>query len=300
MQLQELPAEVFHRIFSFLPIKTVISGVSLVCAHWRAFSLDEHLWKYQCFLCWGYLNRTHNQDLLETWHSYFKLNFSRTASSFLVVGAEEKGSSNNRLLDVQRKLKSNGLVNVDVINVRTKATSIEMLRNYNAVLFFSYHGFNQTHLGDTLADYVDMGGGVVLCAYTNCGQGNRLEGRWFEQQYGPISLGATSRTPNLRLGKVHFPTHPIMKGVLSFNGGDQSSHGDGPCHPNASTIAEWSNRRPLVVELRAHAGTVVALNFYPPSSDAVLGSWNSSTHGGLLLSNALHYVATTGKMLQYT
>jgi len=292
MLLQELPAEIFHRIFSFLPAKTVASDISLVCAHWRAFSSDEYLWKFHCFVRWGYLNETHKQIKRKAWLSYFKLNFSKKVASFLVLGAEGEGPFNERLLDVQRKLRSNGLVNVDVINVRTQVPSIDMLRNYHAIMFFSYHGFNQSQLGDTLADYVDLGGGVVVCAYTNCGKGNRLEGRWCKQQYGPILLGTTSRTQNLYMGHVRCPSHPIMKGVHSFKGGDQSSHGDGPCHANATTIAEWNNGRPLVVELSTHKGTVVALNLYPPSSDVATGSWDSSTHGGLLLANALHYVAT--------
>jgi len=212
--------------------------------------------------------------------------------SFLVLGAEGGGAFNERLLDVQKKLRSCGLINVDILNVRTQTPSLDLLCSYNAVLFFSYHGFDQAEVGDALADFVDLGGGVVLGSYTNCGKGNRLEGRWCKHQYDPLVLGTTSRSPNLRLGRLRCPKHPILKGVRTFNGGEQSSHGDGPAHPLATTIAEWSNGRPLVVELSTHRGTVVALNTYPPSSDVATGSWDASTHGGLLLANALHYVAT--------
>jgi len=227
-----------------------------------------------------------------SWLSYFKSNFDKMHLSFLVLGAEGGGASNERLLDVQKKLKSSGLANVDLLNVRTQALSLDLLRNYNAVMFFSYHGFDQAEVGDALADFVDLGGGVVLCPYTNCGKGNMLEGRWCKQQYDPLILGTTARSPNLRLGRMCYPKHPILKGVRSFNGGEQSSHGNGPAHPKATTIAEWSNGHPLVAELRAHRGAVVALNLYPPSSDVATGGWDSSTHGGLLLANALHYVAT--------
>lgn len=63
-----------------------------------------------------------------------------------------------------------------------------------------------------------MGGGVVFCAYGNCGRGNRLDGKWANSKLDPLTLGNTSRTPNLTLGKLLDPAHPILEGVESFNG----------------------------------------------------------------------------------
>jgi len=242
-----------------------------------------------------YLNETLKRvdDPQISWLSYYKSNLDKKHLSFLVLGAEGGGKPyNERLLDVQQKLKSSGLRNVDTLNVHTQSPSLDLLRCYNAVMIFSYHGFDQTHIGDVLADYVDLGGGVVACAYTNCGRGNRLSGRWASGQYHPLVLGSTTRTANLRMGAVHCPKHPIMKGVQSFNGGDQSSHGDGRAHSDAKTIAEWTNGHPLVVELGTHRGVVVGLNLYPPSRDLAPGGWDPATDGGLLLANALHYAAT--------
>jgi len=293
MHLLDLPAEIFVEIFSFLSAKDLTSNVSRVCAAWGSYSSDEYIWKHYCLVRWGYLAKTTRCEKLDiSWLSYFKSNFDKSRLSFLVLGAEGEGIHNERLVDVKKKVKCNGLVNVDALNVRTQAISLDLLRNYNAVMFFSYHGFAQSEIGDVLAEFVDLGGGVVICAYTNCGKGNRLEGRWEKGKYDPVALGVTSRSSGLRLGKLQCPSHPIMKGVQSLNGGEQSSHGDGPLHPSAKVIAQWSNGRPLVVELNAHKGTVVTLNMYPPSNDAATGGWDSSSHGGRLLANALVYVAT--------
>lgn len=294
MQLHDLPSEILFRIFSFLPALDLASSASRVCVDWRSFSTDEYLWKYHCVSSWGYLKRTQSQlDNPEvSWLNFFKFNSIRSNLSFLVLGAEGGGACDERLLDVQNKLKSGGLVNVDTFNVRTQTPSSELLRSYNAVMFFSYHGFDQVGLGNMLANFVDMGGGVVVCAYANCGRGNRLEGKWADKKYDPLSLGSTSRMSWLRMGKVHDPRHPILDGVSSFEGGEQSSHGDGLPHPNATTIAEWSNGRPLVVELRRRMGFIVGLNMYPPSNDAATGGWNAASHGGVLMANALHYVAS--------
>jgi len=162
--------------------------------------------------------------------------------------------------------------------------------------FFSYHGFNQHELGNLLAQYVEDGGGVVIGTYSNCGRGNRLEGRWCEGGYDPITLGSTSRTKALSIGKI-ISSHPILQGVQSFNGGVQSSHGDGKPHPDAIIVAEWTNGRPLIAELNKHAGTIVGLNFYPPSSDAAEGCWDAaSSDGKVVLSNALCYVTFCNRL----
>jgi len=296
MQLQDLPSEVFFRIFSFVPPKTLATKVSRVCVSWHSVSRDEYLWKYICLIRWGYLKRTQTRKGTPriTWFPYFKSLFDKRNLSFLILGAEGGSHYNERLLDVQQKIKSVGLVNVDVINVRTQLPTLDLLCNYNSVMFFSYHGFDQVTVGNVLADYADMGGGVVVCAYTNCGKGNKLEGRWGKGAYDPVLAGTTSRDVMLKLGKVHFPDHPILRGITSFSGGYQSSHGNGKLHPDARTIAEWTNGRPLVVEKEGEkgGGGLVALNMYPPSADGATGGWDAATQGAQLLANALLYVAT--------
>jgi hypothetical protein len=294
MQVQDLPPEIFHKVFSYLAAKDLVLHVSRVCVSWKAFSTDEILWKYNCLTRWKSLTVGESKLTLgstSSWLSVYKSKLNKKNLSFLVLGAEGGGSKNERLLDVQKKLKSAGIKNVDIMNVRADMPALEALTKYSAILFFSYHGFRQAEVGDLLADYVDYGGGVVICTYANCGRGNRLEGKWEKRSLDPLQ-GDTSREANLKMGKVLNPKHPILKGVNSFNGGQQSSHGYTASFkkPNAQTVAEWSNGHPLVVTLPdCH---VAALNFYPPSSDVASGGWDPKTQGGLLLANSLTYVAT--------
>jgi hypothetical protein len=61
-------------------------------------------------------------------------------------------------------------------------------------------------------------------------------------------------------------------------------------NPEAKLIAEWSNGVPLIVELPKGKGTVVGLNFFPPSCDT--GDprfWNSNSDGAISMANALAY-----------
>jgi hypothetical protein len=134
-------------------------------------------------------------------------------------------------------------------------------------------------------------GGVVVAMFAGCINLKRsfVGGRFSSGGYYPIKPAKQKDNKHLTLGKVHKPSHPIMKDVECFDGGESSFFCPGELDPVASVIAEWSNGFPLVAELQPK-GRVIALNFFPPSSDT--GDerfWVSSTDGARLLVNALTY-----------
>jgi len=294
--MRDLPSELIYTIFSFLGARDLIQ-CSRVCSLWHTLSNDDPLWKSLTLTHWKHLKRTgdHLRNPVLPWKAFFASNFDATNLSFLVIGAEGGGEKDERLEDVRSKILSCGIGSVDTFNARTKTPTSDLLFKYNAILFFSYHGFNQHELGNLLASYVDNGGGVVIGTYSNCGRGNRLEGRWGESGYDPIVLGTTCRVKSLAVANS-MQHHPVFRGVRTFNGGTQSSHGDGKIHPGATLIAEWANGRPLVAEHTRFAGRVVGLNFYPPSSDAAEGCWDSATDGRRILTNALLHATVAGKL----
>jgi len=297
--MKDLPVEVLFRILEFVEAKDLVKSISVVCLLFNELSRADYLWKPICLHHWKYLKRTQEQ-LLEPslpWNLFYKSNAQKSNMNFLVIGAEGGGEKDERLDDVKAKLQGQGLVNVDTINARTTSPTAELLSGYNAVLFFSYHGFNQALTGTLMAEYVNQGGGAVIATYTNCGRGNRLEGLWGDHAYDPITLGSTSRKSDLRMGRTLVKNHPILNGVTSFFGGTQSSHGDGVANPEATVIAEWSNGRPLIAELNKFRGTIVGLNFYPPSSDVAEGCWDTKSNGDVLLANALYYVSRNKQLV---
>jgi len=227
-----------------------------------------------------------------SWFQVYRWSLERKNMSVLVIGAEGGGEKDERINDVKVKLLLEGFGIVDMLNARISTPTYQLMTRYNAIVFFSYHGFQQEELGNLLAKYVDNGGGVVTGAYSNCGKGNRLEGRWAEGEYDPLKMGSTSRIKQLSMGKVLKPKHTVMNGVASFVGGDKSSHGDGIGHPDSEVIAEWANGRPLVSELKKFAGPVVGLNFYPPSADVGDGCWSVESDGAKLIGNSVYYCCT--------
>lgn len=194
------------------------------------------------------------------------------------------------------KLRAAGLPHVDGIFAQKRIPTLEELQKYCGVLVYSYNSsafLDGSLMGDLLADYVDNGGGVVVTVFTNCNnlRNGFLKGRFLEGNYHPI-LPARQHDTNgkrpLSLGRVHDPVHPIMAQVKNIDGGKSSFFCPGAVQPGAKLVSDWSNGVPLVVDLAKNKGTVVGLNFFPPSCDT--GDprfWNANSDGAILMANAL-------------
>lgn len=205
--------------------------------------------------------------------------------------------------DICNKLRAAGLPNVEGIFAQKRIPTLEELQKYCAVLVYSYNSsafLDGGLMGDLLADYVDNGGGVVVSVFTNCNnlRNGFLKGRFLDGNYHPI-LPARQHDTNgkrpLTLGRVHDPTHPIMSHVRTIDGGKSSFFCPGGIQPGGKLVADWSNGVPLVVDLPKNKGTVVGINFFPPSCDT--GDprfWNSNSDGAIVLANSLAYAGRSG------
>ena len=151
-------------------------------------------------------------------------------------------------------------------------------------------------MGNVLADYVDAGGGVVVATFGFSSQGYGLLGRLVTDGYLPFNTGGVTSGTELTL-VADQPSHPILNGVTSFNGGTSSFHNLVTTSSGASLVAHWTDGQPLVATKQLTAGRVVALNFYPPSSNARYDFWLANTKGGLLMANALLYAAPGGPVI---
>jgi uncharacterized repeat protein (TIGR01451 family) len=220
-----------------------------------------------------------------TWRGYDVFASVRVA----VLGAPPSPAYSQ---DVRNKILGTGeILEVDVVPVTigTPIPTLNQLSRYRAVLVFSDGGFNNNvALGNVLADYVDQGGGVVLATFGFHDVGGlAIQGRLKTGNYLPFSTASQSTASGLTLVGV-LPEHPLLHEVNSFNGGTFSYHNSPIAIANGATlVASWSNGQPLVGAKQAGVGRVVGLNFYPPSSDALISGWTASTDGGRLMANAL-------------
>jgi len=148
-------------------------------------------------------------------------------------------------------------------------------------------------LGDLLADFVDAGGTVVETTFTlYCPETSGLGGRWATGAYGAL-YGPSPDCPNQLDGDGPFgfvatdPTSPLLAGVATFSGGEDSYRNTVEVAPGATLVANWDDEgsTPFAAFTTAHAGCVVALNFFPPSSEASDDFWDATTDGWVLLAN---------------
>lgn len=215
------------------------------------------------------------------------------AQKVLLIAADEVAL----IEDVRAKLAGSGLLTqVDVVDVGAPGSTptLTTLLTYDAVLTWSDLGYAEgSALGDVLADYVDQGRGVVKAVFALDETAPfALSGRWRAGRYDPLSLGQQAVGASLVLKPLRLQ-HPILEGVLQFNSGGLGFHYAGlTVNPCAEVVASWSNDEPLVAVCSGpQGGNVVALNMFPPSSDAGMDGWPVATDGARLMANALRFAA---------
>jgi hypothetical protein len=195
--------------------------------------------------------------------------------------------------DVQNKIAGTGrFAQVDAFLVTSGnpvPTSTDF-RRYQSVLVYSDAGFNSnTNVGNALADYLDLGGGVALATFVfdSSSSAYAIQGRVKTSGYLPFATGGSASSPNMTLVK-DLPNHPLLDGVTSFSGG-ASSYLNTPISlaSGATLVAHWSNGQPLIAAKTPTVGRIAGLNFYPPSSDARSDFWTASTDGARLMADAL-------------
>ncbi len=216
-----------------------------------------------------------------------------SAGRVAVYGAPSTATWNN---DVQSKILGSGQipqVDAALVSSPNPLPALTNLQHYEAVLVYSDAGFNNnTNLGNVLADYVDLGGGVVMNTFAFASTGAlSIQGRLVTGSYLPFIFTSGSQTSGTDLTLVEDqPTHPIYTGVSSFDGGVNSFHDTGLTITRGATLlGHWTDSQPLVGVRDDGLGRTAGLNFYPPSSDARSDFWVSSTSGGRLMANALLY-----------
>ena len=219
------------------------------------------------------------------------------ATRVLILVAEDPSMQADFVNDVKGKLEATGrLEQVDVFDARTGTPTLAQLLAYDAVMTWPDDVYqDRVALGNVLADYVDLGHGVVqtMFSFDPDVPGLRLGGRWESGGYqvfanGPANLGNLSLVADL-------PQHPILDGVsnvaLSF-GFFETGMQVASC---AEVVAHWSSGDPLVAWCpgpQAQAGRVVALNMFPPSTDVYPFAWDATTQGALLMANVLVFAGT--------
>ncbi len=213
-----------------------------------------------------------------------------------VLGSTDNLGANNAIRE--QLLCTGEFTEVEFIDLRSMVPTLADLQQHHAVIVFSdVRPLDPTALGDRLAEYLELGGGVVLAtgSYSDdTGVAGRLavEGR-VPIERGPVvaaggnlSIAATPEHAWLPGVAGHFTTN----GVNVFDGGTGSYQVASDAVAGATVTARWSNDVPAIVLgeiVDPTVGRIAVTNLYPPPSNVDPTSWDVATDGGRLMANAL-------------
>ncbi|MBL0927937.1 MAG: hypothetical protein IBJ11_09855 [Phycisphaerales bacterium] len=181
---------------------------------------------------------------------------------------------------------------VDAIPANASTPTAAALRPYSGLLVWCDNPFaNAASLGNTLAAYVDLGGGVVVTSASNSGiSGVTLAGAWVPSyEVIPSAGGGPLTFVNGDVGTRFIPTHPILRGVARM------PLVSGPFITQTAVtgprLANFDNGKTLAAvsstKRRADLGM-------PPISTAGLSNgYDTRTDGATLVANALEWVIAT-------
>jgi hypothetical protein len=161
-------------------------------------------------------------------------------------------------------------------------------RGYRAILAFTDGSpADAVGLGDSLARFVQLGGGVVEAPFSDYSNVH-IQGNW-RSVYAPFTLKSYSGSPGT-MGTVHQPSHPIMSGVSDLYVSDWRT---GNTHSslrsaNCACLSEYTDANLCLAACFDSAGQRAAsLGMYP------LDYWIATATGEWcrLIVNALNWTA---------
>ena len=193
--------------------------------------------------------------------------------------------------DVRNNLLSTGeFTTVDLIDAEFSSPTAAQLAPYKAVLVWSdpiFYGpsFGDPFtLGNTLADYFDAGGRVVLTTFGNCNN-SQIQGRFVSDGYQVLGFGDPDfMFPVDSLGSINEPGSPLVAGVDNLSASFAMRCAGFPVN-GGTTVATWSSGLPLIVRGTIQGRNRVDVNLFPPSSNVFPELWVGD--GTAILANAL-------------
>jgi len=217
---------------------------------------------------------------------------SQPPPSVLIIHSDDA----TRVADVFNKLTATGAFSqIGLWNGTNSTPTISQLQPYRAVLVYSNSSWlDKNALGNVLTSYIQSGGGVVSAMFNHGSNnlGGQLGGNFIPFELIPFANSYQSGT-DLSIGTRYAPTHPLLKDVLTFQGGNSYRPLGNNINPGSVRIADWADGTPLIVARQYTSPTSarkVDLGLWPVSSDGFTGSWASNTNGANIMRNALLWV----------
>lgn len=205
-----------------------------------------------------------------------------------ILAGGDAGDVSYRLAET---LKFQSVTYIDVTFVTPTLGELQAFDG--VVVWWDYPYLDRVTLGNNLADYVDGGGGVLLAVPETAGESaSYLGGRWETEDYFIIDR-SDYQVGQATLGTILKPAHPIMAGVDSLDGGAFSFRPSvADLTAGGTMVATWSDGMPLVATRVENDVRRADLGYFLHSGTY---GWRADTDGGVLMANALEWVAGYGE-----
>ena len=200
--------------------------------------------------------------------------------------------------DIVNKLMafSNDFTTVDTWNGGTSTPTYDDIKDYWSVMLWNhvYNGYrwaDANTLGNTMAQYVDAGGGVVCFLYLWQGGWNgQLTGNFNSNYYcWGTNINSMSCGSTLSWGSVQQPTHPVLVNVSRVDIPGQMWTSSVALNPGASTVFTWGNSAQGCAVMSVGGVDRVDIQMVPYSSSASYPTYSCgwSGDGDDLIRNSL-------------
>jgi hypothetical protein len=176
----------------------------------------------------------------------------------------------------------------------SEAPELSLLLDYDVVyVSMNYYIFNLplvTALGDVLADYADLGGGVVQGTFAaGTAYYSQLSGRWRTSSYNPLAY-ASNHYGQQTMGTIYEPDHMIMNGVSEITA--YWKHNTFSVTPGATLVADYSGGIKLAAFTNEDhhvpgGGRIVGFNAFPWA----LSSFYFAGDGMQMLANSIMWAS---------
>jgi hypothetical protein len=189
---------------------------------------------------------------------------------------------------------SSAFCEVDYLDANGGTTpTAAYLSQYGAVLVYNddnYPYADPLGLGNSLAEYFNSGGRVVIALFADAGY--PIGGAFVSDNYlllSPTDAPAATDSFSASIAtQALVPTSPILIGVTSISG--TGWRGDQTLQNGGTAVANWASGAPLAVvgtvtDTKGNVRNIVDLNILP--TDIATGAWTGD--GIQLLRNALLY-----------
>lgn len=154
---------------------------------------------------------------------------------------------------------------------------LAQLRTHDVVLLFANGLFDESvALGDEIAQYVNLGGNVVIASfYWQVRGGSPLGAGWgaLEAMDPFTSSGGATYLPGT-LGTVNDPGHPLANGLQTVT--STGFWGGVTAKSTTSVVASWANGDPYIGYTMLPGGQrIVGVSLFPASGTSATGDWQT-------------------------